>query len=95
LATFSFGGFLETQEAVLKVEAIEGEPRLAAVAETGAEPSAAVQIWRNADTRVHPLRSTSERRLTRPGAIKGNVLNEADVLRASGLPSIDQHYYAA
>lgn len=85
------GGFLEnTQEAVLKVEAIEGEPRLAAVAETGAEPSAAVRIWRNADTRVHPLRSTSERRLTRPGAIKGNVLNEADVLRASGLPSIDQ-----
>jgi len=84
-------GFLEnTQEALLKVEAIDGAPRLAATSNMGAAPYAAVRIWRNADARVHPLQSTSERLLTRPGSIGGNVLNEANVLRASGLPAIDQ-----
>jgi len=83
-------GFLQnTQEAVLKVEPIEGTPRLA-VANVGDRRSAAIRIWRNPDARIHPLQSTSERRLPKPGAIRGNVLNEPEVLRVSGLSTIDQ-----
>lgn len=84
-------GFLDnTQEALLTVEAIAGKPRLAAAAGGGAAPAIALRIWRNADARVHPLRSTWERLLSRPRTLQGSVLNEADVLRASGLPAIDQ-----
>jgi hypothetical protein len=84
-------GFLNhTQEALLKVEAIEGSPRLAVASNVGERRSAAIRVWRNADERIRPLQSTSERFVPRPGSIAGNVLNEAEVLRASGLSSIDQ-----
>jgi len=84
-------GFLQnTQEALLKVEAIDGALRLAVATNVGDRRSAAIRVWRNPDPRVHPLQSTSERRLPKPGPIKGSVLNEAEVLRASGLAAIDQ-----
>ncbi|MGE0283270.1 MAG: DUF6212 domain-containing protein [Rhizobiaceae bacterium] len=83
-------GFLDnTQEALLTVEAVEGEPRLAAAAGGRPTPAIALRIWRNADPRVQPLRSTWERVLSRPKTFQGSVLNEAEVLRASGLPAID------
>ena len=89
---FPAGFLANAQDATLKIEPIAGAPRLAAQG-YGAmrdQRSAALRIWRQADARIHPPQTTAHWSVGRPVSIAGNVLNEAAVLRASGLPSIEQ-----
>lgn len=87
-------GFADnTQDAVLKIEPLLGQPRLLASPRDGAvqgKRHAALRIWRHADARIQPLQTTAYLPIGRPASISGNVLHEAAILRASGLPSIEQ-----
>ncbi|TPJ96775.1 hypothetical protein FJ872_32310 [Mesorhizobium sp. B2-5-9] len=85
-------GFLQNnQDATLIVEAIDGNPSFATakgIADTrsgffgAGGRSAALRIWRNADSRVHPLQTAPSLQLPRPTVIDGNVLGQVAILEA-------------